>query len=299
MQAAVDGRDVDRVPYVAWHHFHRTPPAGPDSDMADEELRFYDSFKPDLLKVMHDIDYEKIGDIFEPEDWRSIPVLDPDSGNYGLQLQTLRDIRRRLDPNVPMIDTVFSVYHYADKLSNGRLLTHLRRDESAVNVGLAAITESLRRYARATLEAGCEGVYYALSGASAEGASRDEYVTTFKKYDHVVLEGVIAAPFNILHMHGYDGLYFDVVHDLPANAVCWSDRAGGPTLTEARRIHVGCVMGGINEKLFDQMTPAQITDQGQTSIAEAGRTYFILSPGCSVPDYCSVERLLAIRSAVM
>ncbi|MGO8670836.1 MAG: uroporphyrinogen decarboxylase family protein [Capsulimonadaceae bacterium] len=299
MKAAVDGRSIDRVPYVAWHHFHLDPPAGPESGMADAEIRFYESFQPDLLKVMHDIRYESIGELARPEDWRSIPVLEPGSGNFGLQLHTLGQIRAALDPMVPMIDTVFGVYYYGDKLSGGRLLTHLRDDPDSVHVGLAALAESLRCYARATLDdGGCEGIYFALSGASGEGATREEYIAHFKQYDQSVLESVLDAPFNILHLHGYKDLYFDLTHDLPAAIVCWSDRAGGPTLTEARRIHAGCIMGGIDETQFEKMTPDEIVAQSRAAIAEAGTQHFVLAPGCSVPDNASVPRLQAIRAAV-
>jgi len=299
LAAAVDGSQVDRVPYCAWHHFRLDPPAGPLSDMAAAELRFYESFEPDLLKVMHDIDYEETWELVEPSDWRRIPVLDPESGNFGLQLHTLRQIREALDPSVPIIDTVFGVYHYANELSRGRVLSHLREDPEAVHVGLAALTQSLIHYARATISAGCEGIYYALSGASADAATRREYCGSFKDYDREILQSVAGAQFNILHLHGYHDLYFDLTHDLPASVVCWSDRAGGPSLVEARGMHRGCLMGGIDEKHFELMTPEQIIAQARSAIADAGDRRFILSPGCSVPNDASVTRLRAIRDAVL
>jgi uroporphyrinogen decarboxylase len=297
LSAAVNGRLPDRVPYTAWHHFHLDPPAGPESCMAQAEIRFYESFEPDLLKVMHDVPYEPMGELSEPTDWRSIPVLSPDTGNFGRQLHTLRQIRGALAAGVPMIDTVFGVYYYADKLSGGRLLDHLRQDPEAVKVGLAALAESLSLYAQATIKAGCEGIYFALCGASGEGATREEYAPTFLEYDRVVLESVADAPFNVLHLHGYKDLYFDLTHDLPADILCWSDRAGGPTLAEARQIHSGCIMGGIDETRFEEMTPAQIAAQGLAAITEAGVRRFILAPGCSVPDNAGIARLQAIGAA--
>jgi uroporphyrinogen decarboxylase len=198
-----------------------------------------------------------------------------------------------------MIDTVFGVYHYANELSGGRLLSHLREDPKSVHMGLKILTKNLRRYAQATIDTGCEGIYYALSGASGDAATVQEYLVNFKKYDHSVLESVIDAPFNILHLHGYDDLHFEVIHDLPADAVCWSDRAGGPSLRRARKIHNGCLMGGIDEKTFGEMTPKQIESQGQEAILEAGKQNFILSPGCSVPNNTCRERLMAIQAAAM
>jgi uroporphyrinogen decarboxylase len=299
LKAAVDGTAVDRVPFVAWHHFYLKPPAGPDSEMAAAELKFYNSFKPDLLKVMHDVPFEYLGEINTPEDWRSLPVVDPHKGNYALQLETLRQIRSSLDPTVPMVDTVFGVYATAFDISKGKIVSHLRENPEPVIAGLRSIAESIRRYACAALSGGCEGIFYALSGASAEGVSNTEYAEVFKPLDAAILGDVEDAPFNILHVHGYSDLYFGLVHDLPAKAINWSDRAGGPSLSDARSIHKGCIMGGIDEKRFDSMAPQQITNLARAAVAEAGTRSFILAPGCSVPDNTSTERLRAIREAVV
>jgi uroporphyrinogen decarboxylase len=298
MKAAVMGRQVDRVPYIAWHHFSLNPAAGPDSTMAQAELDFYGSFQPDLLKVMHDIPFEQIDAIVDPESWRTLPILEPDKGNFAQQLFTLREVRKNLDPSVPMIDTVFGVYSYANDLCGKRLAEHVRTNPKAVRAGAVALAQTLKQYAKATLDAGCEGIYYALSGASDEGVSREEYATIFADLDREVLSSVSDAPFNILHLHGYKNLYFDMVHDLPAAAVCWSDIAGGPSYAEARRIHPGCLMCGIDETRFEQMTPSEIESQGRAAISEAGTSNFILAPGCSVPNYSRIDRLQAIRAAV-
>ncbi len=298
MAAVVKGEPTDRVPYLAWHHFYLNPPAGPNSGMADAELQFYRSFHPDILKVMHDIPYENVGLLETPSDWRTLPVLNPNVGNFGLQLETLRDIRQKLDIEVPMVDTVFGVYFYANEISRGKLLAHFRQDPESVKIGLNAIAESLKLYARATVDAGCEGIFYAVSGASAEGATREEYLTHFRDYERSVLESVSDAPFNILHLHGYEDLYFDLVHDLPASIVNWSDRAAGPTIRAAREIHGGCILGGIDERRFKEMTPCQISNIGRAAIAESGGRSFVLGPGCSVPDNSSTDRLEALADAV-
>lgn len=296
--AAIEGRPVDRVPYTAWHHFYLTPAAGPGSPMAQAELDFYDRFQPDLLKVMHDVLYESGPSIESPDDWTQLPVLDPRQGNFGAQLFTLRQIRRTLDAAVPMIDTVFNVYHYANKISCGRLLRDLRQDPQKVHVGLRAIAESLCAYARATIVDGCEGIYFALDGASADGATREEYCEHFLPYDRTVLASVAKSRINIMHLHGYRDLYFDIAEELPASVVCWSDRAAGPSLADARAVHAGCLMGGLDETRFGRMSVAEIAEQAADAIDQTGGRGFILAPGCSVPLDTAPERLAAIRQAV-
>ncbi len=242
--AVVHGERPDRVPYSVWYHFSLDPPAGPDSKMADAEIAFYDRYKPDLLKVMHDIDFEAVPPILDVDDWKDFPVLDPHEGNFGKQLFTLGQIRARLDPDVPMIDTVFGVYHYADLLSRGRLLAHLRQDRKAVHIGLARLTETLAAYSRAVVDLGCDGIYYAVTGAHAGAASRQTYFEQFVGYDRLVLHEVDDAPLNVVHLPGYNDLYFDIVHNLPGAVLCWSDVASGPSIAEAREIHQGCIMAG-------------------------------------------------------
>ena len=116
----------------------------------------------------------------------------------------------------------------------------------------------------------------------------------------MVLESVQTAPFNVLHLHGYKDIYFDMVNDLPAKIVCWSDQAGnGPSLKEARTLYGGCLMGGIDETSFGDLNPEQIKLQGLVAIKEAGRDKLILSPGCAVSSNVSADRLLALRQAAI
>lgn len=298
VMAAVRGEAPDRIPFSVWRHFHLTPPAGAGSRMGAAELEFYRRFRPDLLKVMHDVPYEPLGPIHEPTEWARVAVLDPAQGNFGLQLETLREIRAGLGPDVPMVDTVFNTFHDANQLCEKRLLEQLRQDSQAVHAGLRAIAESQARYARACIEAGCDGIYFALTGASAEGATREEYARHFLSYDRQVLEAVRDAPLVILHLHGYDDLYFDLTHDLPAAALCWSDRAGGPSLAEARRLHSGCLMGGLDETRVAQMSAEEIQAQARDAVAQAAGGGFILAPGCAVPEDTAPARIDAVRAAV-
>ncbi|MEI6511887.1 MAG: uroporphyrinogen decarboxylase family protein [bacterium] len=296
--SAVKGEIPDRIPFSMWYHFRLTPPAG--ANMAQAELEFYDRYKPDMLKVMHDIPYEPVGPIREVTDWANLPELDPTDGNFGKQLETLKMIRAGLDDNVPMIDTVFGVYNYADKLSNGRLLDHLTIDPDVVGRGLCSIAVSLERYAKACIEAGCEGIYYALTGASAEGETAEIYKKYFLEYDRLILSAVKDAPLSVIHLHGYKNLYFDLIHELPASVICWSDRAAEPNLSVARTIHSGCLMGGLDETKVAEMSIEQIQEQARDAIRQIDGKSFILAPGCAIPEYSAAkvsEALAGLRSA--
>lgn len=295
--AAINGDRPDRVPFCFWYHINPTPAAGPDSKMGQIELDFYKRYQPDIMKVMHDIDFEPIPRIQTVDDWAKLQYLEPAAGNFGKQLYTLNEIRSALDPDVPMLGTVFGLYHYAEEISEGRLLSHLREDAHAVHAGLKALAETLAAYAVAVINVGADGIYYAMQGALADGATRQEYHEQFLGYDRLILHAVDKAPMNVLHIHGRSELYFDLVHDLPASVVCWSDVVAGPSIAQAREMHNGCLMGGIDETRFSGMTRAQIIAQARAAI-EAGGTKFILGPGCSIPADSDPELIEAFRAAV-
>lgn len=296
--AAVSGQPIDRVPFSLWYHFRLDPAAGSTSAMGREELKFYHLYRPDFLKVMHDIDYEPMPPIVTTQDWKNLRVLNPEAGNFGKQLETLREIRAGLGPDVLMIDTLFGVHNYAEKLSGKKLAEHLRMDPDAVHDGLRNIAASLEAYAKAAVSAGCDGVYYALTGASEEGLTPMEYTGNLLEYDRQVLNAVANAPFVVLHLHGYRNLYFDMTCRLPATAVCWSDRAGGPSIAEARKVFSGCVIGGLDETIFDRMTEEAIVEQARNALHQNGELPFILAPGCAIPTDTDPNLICAIGRAV-
>jgi uroporphyrinogen decarboxylase len=267
--------------------------------MAAKEIEFYRQYQPDFLKVMHDIDFEPVGPIDAATDWPSMPVLDPTAGNFGDQLVTLKEIRQGLGPDVPMIDTIFGVYHYADKICGGKLRAHLAENPDAVHKGLEALTESLARYARATVDSGCDGIYYALSGSSAEGLAPAEYRKHFLAYDKAVLGAVDSAPFNVLHLHGYKDLDFSLAADIPFAGVCWSDRTSGPSLAEARKqLPNACFIAGLDETRFAKMSKSEIEDQVLDAALQSGESRIIVGPGCAIPETTAPELIAAIGAAV-
>ncbi len=127
--AACQAQPVDRVPYSLWYHFGLEPPAG--EEMVRAELDFYRRYDPDLFKIMHDIPYEMPPDLPRVQsaaDWRRLPVLDGQSGNFGQQLAAIRQIRAQIGDDVPLVDTLFGVFATAQKLCGGRTLEFLRAD---------------------------------------------------------------------------------------------------------------------------------------------------------------------------
>ncbi len=300
IQAAIRGEAVDRVPYSLWYHFRLNPPAG--ETLANAELEFYARYDPDLFKVMHDIPYEMplgMASIHSISDWTKLSVLPPDKGNFGEQLAALRIIQRRKGDDAPIVDTVFNVFAYAQKISQQQLLNHLRQDADTVRVGLERIAQSLAGYARKLAEEGI-GTYLAVAGASADLATPEEYERIFLPLDEMVLDAAQGAPVNVLHLHG-ENIYFDLMLPLSAKAhiLSWSNRITAPSIPEARLKYTGCIMAGVDEVNIKSMTVEQVKQQVRETIEQTRGRGIIVAPGCAVPTDTPPELLLAIREAVL
>ncbi|MEN3001459.1 MAG: hypothetical protein ABDI19_06410, partial [Armatimonadota bacterium] len=148
IQAAIAGEPTDRLPFAFWYHFRTEPWFPPQlyaeyrppvSDallntyiegMSRAEYEFWRRYQPDLLKVMHDIPYEmtpELPRITQPDDWRLLPVLEPDKGHFGTHLQMLKRLRKLVPPEVPFVETVFNTFYYGNRISDGQLLRHLEQ----------------------------------------------------------------------------------------------------------------------------------------------------------------------------
>ncbi len=296
VRTVLAGGTPDRTPFTFWYHFHLTPPAGPN--MAEAELQFFRKYEPDIFKVMHDIEYEDSERVNAIGDWSKLRSMDGSEGNFGLQVETVRRIVQGVSgEDVPVINTVFNTFRYAHRISGERVLDHLREAPDEVHQGLRAITDSLVSFVRALMDVGANGIYYAMHGASSDMARPMEYQAHFLPYDREVLEAASSGWLNILHPHSYERLYFEYALELPAHVICWSDRAAGPALTEIRKQHAGCLMGGLDETRIKDRTPEQIIAEGREAREWMRGTPFVLAPGCSVPEDTPEHLLHAIAEA--
>ncbi len=318
IQSVLNGTTPDRLPFTFWYHFrgeswfpaqlypeYRAPASEAVLDayvegMTTAEHEFWRRYQPDLLKVMHDIPYEvseELTTIRSPNDWAQLPPLSPQSRHFGAQLQVLRNLRALVPLEVPIIETVFNPFYYANKLSEGRLLAHLAEEPDAVHQGLKTLYANLVDYALAVCEV-CDGVYYAVNGISVDTASRALYEEHFLGYDRAFLEAVSGRGLVVLHLHGYGELYADLLADAPASLVCWSDRSCTLSLPDGARLFGRAVMGGLNENELPNLCRERVHQHVNDAIDQMRGVPFVMAPGCSVPTHINPEVLIAIREAV-
>jgi uroporphyrinogen decarboxylase len=315
--ATFAGEPTDRIAVALWRHF-----PGDDqrpADLADATLTWQAQYDWDFIKVSPASSFclvdwgiqtrfgggdegtrEYINTVVKsPEDWASLPVLDPHVGALGNQLQCLELIRDGVGTEVPFIETIFSPLSQARHLTEPeRLLSHLRRHPQQVHAGLETITRSTVAFIEACKPHGIAGIYYAVQWANFGVLSEAEYREFGEPYDRRILAAAADCWFNMLHLHGAD-VMFDLVVQYPGQALNWHDRETPPSLREGLKRFRGAVSGGL-EHWQDVLRgdPDQIRERAADAIAQTSGRRLILSSGCVAPCNAPFSNLRAVRQAV-
>jgi len=316
IQACLDNQILDRPPVALWRHF---PVDDQDPrSLADATLQFQRMYDFDLVKVTPassfcikdwGVEDEWMGDtegtrrytkriIHDPGDWENLPILDPTIRHLAGQLDCLRFVRAELGPDTPLLQTIFSPLAQAKNLvGNDMLISHLRLYPEAMMKGLATITETTRRYVEACLDAGIDGVFYAIQHAQASLLTREEYQTFGLPQDEKVLEPAQELWCNLLHLHGHN-VYFSLLDSLKFQIVNWHDRETYPSLAEAQKKFPGVVCGGMRQDTLVYEDQSQVRNEAADAIQQTDGKRFILGTGCVVPVIASHGNILAARKSV-
>lgn len=328
MQACLkDDASLDRPPVALWRHFP-VDDQSPEG-LAEATLDFQDHYDFDLVKVtpassfcIKDWGAEDAWEghtegtrrytqrvIREPRDWERLEELNPRKAEHlAAQLKCLKMIHKELDPETPMLQTIFSPLAQAKNLVGGEtLIAHLRRYPEAVARGLSIIALTTQHFIEACLKAHIEGIFYAVQHAQAGLLSEAEYREFGLQLDQIVLEPAREVWCNILHLHGQE-VYFDLVPEYVKLfkwplIVNWHDRETPPTLKEARSQlgpesqSVFC--GGISQHSIVYADTAQVRQEAEDALAQTGGRRFLLGTGCVTPVIAPHGNLLAARDAVM
>jgi uroporphyrinogen decarboxylase len=315
VEAALAGNEVDHPPVSLWMHF-------PERDqtaeaLADVTMEWQGKFGFDFIKLMPPGDYATIDwgavsayqgsqggtrqtttfPINTIGDWAKITPVPVDRGRNREVVEAARLVNDRLKGEIPVLQTIFSPLTIAMKLSDGKVLAHLREDPSAVHEALRAITVVTRQLTTATLENGAYGVFFATQCASTDLMSEQAYTEFGATYDVQVLEAATASRFTLLHIHG-SNIMFDMLKTYPANALNWHDRRTSPTLAEGEALSGRCVVGGIHEKEIASMSSEQAAAQARDAVTSLSGRHMMVAPGCVMPINTPEANVRAVVEAV-
>jgi uroporphyrinogen decarboxylase len=318
--AALRGDPVDRVPIAFWLHNFATENSA--AGLATETQRLARVFDWDFLKPQSRAQCfaEMWGLTYRPSTERATPFTvthtplttaadvarlrpaDPHTGALGEQLDALKRIRAAVGPDTPIIWTVFApimVMAYLTVGGREQALRIARSDAKAMDAGLAAITDTLAAYARACVEAGADGLFYATNIARAgDGLTPEECRRFERPHDLRILAAVERAPFNVMHVCG-PAIHFDEFADYPVAAFSWALGDGNPSLAEVHRRTGKAVIGGLPAKpLIASMRGEDVAARARRAIDEMRGRALLLGPDCSIdPD--TPETLLHAAAAVV
>nr|BBH90934.1 uroporphyrinogen decarboxylase [Thermosporothrix sp. COM3] len=307
VSAALKGEPVDRVPLCFWHHFN---PEGSGERLAEQTLHFFhDTFHLDIIKIMPDIPYPGPEQPFlEARQIRFLPRLDVDTTpEFQQQLLCIRKIRAEVGPDYPIILTLFSPLTYLMFFfgpPHARTINIARSDPQVFEEGLGTLAANLRKLMEAAIDAGADGIFYSCMGATTADFTLDEYKELGWRYDLQALRGAEKGWLNIAHIHAdpqqsSDQIYFEFFDRYPVQALSWSDRLTGPSLSEALTLTDKCLMGGLFERgPITQGGETEITNEIMAAITQTKGRRLILANGCSVPDDTPERWLQFARSQV-
>jgi uroporphyrinogen decarboxylase len=200
---------------------------------------------------------------------------------------------------VDVVQTVFSPLSVVAMLcgSDARFREFAASDAEAAHAALHAAATTLAAYARASVDAGAAGIFFApLRWASRETCDEAFYRDFGRPHDLAVLDAVSDAPFNILHVCRNNNM-LDSLLDYPVAAFNWADRGeGNPSLRDVKARTPKAVMGGIDQARLHAMAAEEVHAQALDALS-VGRGLF-LAAGCAIkPETPAVNRA-AIAAAV-
>jgi len=315
VRAALAGAPVDHVPAALWRHdFLREWTA---EELVAATLDAYRADDWDFIKFNPRATYfaEAWGNKYGPPseqrqplltsaaigaavDLAAVTPLDPQQGVLGEHLRALRMLVAEAGAEVDIVHTVFSPLAVIATLcgSDANFLELAEADADAAHTALEAAAVTLAAYARASVEAGAAGIFFApLAWASRDTCTGEFYGEFGRRYDLAVLQAVQDAPFNILHVCRNHNM-LEALLDYPVAAFNWADRGdGNPSLAEVKGRTPRAVMGGIDQARLHTMSPEEVTAQARDALKlERG---LFLTAGCAIKPWTPAANRAAVAAA--
>lgn len=314
LEAAIAGEKVDRLPVALWRHW-------PGDDQGAESLaaahvKWQMDYDWDLVKFSPSSSYclddwgvetrwighvegtrEYTGRAVQvPEDWTRLKVLDPSQGMLGTQIRGIRLLRETLGEETPILATVFAPLAQARNLAGDELmLNHMRSHTDEFLVGLRAILDSTMRFVDAARDAGISGIFYAIQHARFNIMGQVEYKSFGQPFDERILGEASDLPFNMVHLHGADGVIFDMVADYDAPLLNWHDRDCGVSLQEGLEQFSGAASGGVSRDTMHTGDPEAVLAEAADAVKQTNSRRLMLGTGCVIMTNTPLRNIRALR----
>lgn len=320
LEATVEGQRPDRPPVALWRHW-----PGDDQDaaaLAAAHIKWYQDYDWDLIKVSPASSYCLVDwgvqDKWEgaaegtrkylkrlvrkPDHWEELKILDPGEGMLATQIEALRLLGQGLsanDDSPAFIATIFSPLAQAKNLAGEkRMLRHMRSHPDPFRKGLETITRSTIDFIESAKKTGISGIFYAIQHARYEIMSTAEYQTFGRPFDEEILSAASDLWLNMVHVHGEEGIMFDLVADYPVQLINWHDRDTGFRLSEGLDQTSGAVCGGVSRWSLLQDSPEDALSEAREAVDQTGGRRLMLGVGCVIMTNTPTRNIRALRQLV-
>ena len=312
----------EQIPIALWKHHPETDrtPEG----LAKAEIDFHKLLDHDLLKISFfghfpciDFGCTAVYDgattgsttltsaaINDVSDWETLEPLDVNAGELGNQIRAVELIQRYAHGVVPTMATVFDPAMVADKISDKNFNIYADEHPEILKGALDIITDVMIDFARATIDAGADGIFLASQHSTQSSVSDRQYKEFVYPYDLKLLSRVRGkAKFIVLHLHAREEneeIRFEKIAKTPGvSGVNWEDQSSALSLKKGKKLFRGAVLGGIDHNgVFRTQDAEAAQKQVCDAIDAAGPTRLIVAPGCVITTDTPQENIIAVRDAV-
>lgn len=238
------------------------------------------------------------GIVQHPEDWTVLPKLDPTKGFVSRHVACAKILRSRLDPAIPIIQTVFNPMFQASCLGGALFQEQCEQAPDAVAVGMEILRQNTVLLIEALMEAGIDGIYLVAQNARAGAMASESYARVSSGTDRGCLEAASTMRFNFLHLHG-DAIHVSAV---PAGTDCilhFSEGRGNPDAARLLVERGRCLSTGPDQSgSIRTGTPGEAFSEAEAILKRLKGPGFILSSACVVTLDTPSENIdAAIRAA--
>lgn len=320
IKKAIRGEKVDRVAIAGWMH---TPLVDRNvTDFVRKTIQMTDYYGWDLVKVMTnghfmtqaygaDIDYS-----IDPESWsgtvlrypvqriedvRDLSVIEVKGSSLEAEVEVVRLLKEHYGDKLPILATVFNpITSLQETISslNPFFVKHMMvHHKKELHKGLENMTQTVRNYMDALVDAGCDGFFFASQYCMRSIISTAQFEEFCKPYDVALLNHIKDKTwFNMLHVHGSADLLMKEYLTYPVQAVNWENAPAGvaedrvSSIAQVREMTDMVLMSGIDQTsdFYVQgnnrdVVKKRMVDRLNTAKRECTDGRFVFAPGCTLP----------------
>ncbi len=214
------------------------------------------------------------------------------------QVQRGADIVKALSGESMCFYTMFCPLSYL-RLQIGwdKMMEYIRENPEAVKFACDVIAEDVKALVKGLLEAGCDGVFYAVQNAEINRFTVEEYNEWVRPGDKKVLDYAnTLGSHNILHCCGWEDVrnHLEVWEDYESGAVNWAAYIDHLDIPHAKEFFRRPVWGGFDNKekgVLYKGTKEEIQAETKRLIQQGGKKGFMLGPDCSLPSDIDIRHI--------